>query len=169
MACNRPDQLLQVPDLLFEPTGVIKQIKEIIKTNENLKPVFVGSSLGGYYANYLAEKYNSKAVMINPAIRPYRLLSGYLGDQTNPYTLKSYCLTPSHMVQLQELEIATMSRPENRMVLLQTGDEVLDYREAADYYRSANCYVEQGGDHSFQNFARWLPQIVDFLEIKSDI
>lgn len=39
--------------------------------------VFVGSSLGGYYALKLAKKYSSKLVLINPSINPKESLKKY--------------------------------------------------------------------------------------------
>ena len=71
------------------------------------------------------------------------------------------------MIELQALIVDPMTRPQQRMVLLQTGDETLDYREAADYYAASICHVEQGGDHSFCHFEKWLPAIARFLEIDS--
>ncbi|MDG2079035.1 MAG: YqiA/YcfP family alpha/beta fold hydrolase, partial [Pseudomonadales bacterium] len=65
------------------------------------------------------------------------------------------------------LMVDPMTRPQQRMVLLQTGDETLDYREAADYYAGSVCHVEHGGDHSFRHFEKWLPAIAQFLEIDS--
>lgn len=160
---NNSTQAMIIPELSYAPAQAIKQVVSQLDHVES--PVFIGSSLGGYYANYLAEKYFTKAVLINPVVHPYRLLTDYLGPQTNPYTQNSYTLTQEHMLELQSIAVEHMSCPSDRMVLLQTGDEVLDYSEAADYYSNSKCYVESGGDHRFQNFERWLPDIQQFLQL----
>ena len=69
------------------------------------------------------------------------------------------------MIELQALSVNRIRQPEKRWVLLQTGDETLDYSQASAYYRRCKTVIEYGGDHSFQNFARWLPAITDFLII----
>ena len=57
----------------------VNQIEQIIKSNQ-LPVAFIGSSLGGYYASYFSSKYNSKAVLINPAIPPLEGFDIYLGE-----------------------------------------------------------------------------------------
>lgn len=158
-----PEVSCLVPQLPYAPQAAIEAIERIVASVD--EPVFVGSSLGGYYANYCAEKYGAKAAMVNPAVYPHRLLQGYLGPQTNPYTGESYTLQTQHMQELEALFVTTMQQPEDRWVLLQTGDETLDYREALGYFGENRCEVESGGDHAFVNFDRWLPDIAKFLEL----
>ena len=155
---------LQIPLLAFAPQEAIAQIDNLIVDAPNT--VLIGSSLGGYYANYFAEKYAVKAVLINPAVRPYELLGDYLGEQLNPYTGESYFLAAEHMQQLRAVAVHKMQRASNRMVLLQTGDETLDYRQAESYFANAVLEVEQGGDHSFVGFENKLEQIANFLDLK---
>ncbi len=154
-----------VPELPWRPTDAITGIKSIIEESQG-HIALIGSSLGGYYANYLSENFNIKAVLINPAVYPALLLKSYLGKQENPYTREVYYLSLEHMEELEKLFINKMISPENRKVLLQTGDETLDYREAEKYYKSSDCIVEQGGDHSFQNIEKHFNDIIQFLELK---
>lgn len=160
---------LQIPCLAFEPKEAAQQIEELIINARNSaligSPLLIGSSLGGFYANYFAEKYTIKAALINPAVRPYELLSDYLGEQLNPYTGERYCLNEEHMEQLRTLNVSNMKVPKNRLVLLQTGDETLDYRQAQKYFSSAHLEVEQGGNHGFTGFEKKLGQIARFLEL----
>lgn len=129
------------------------------------EPVLIGSSLGGFYANYLVEKSGCKAVLVNPAVYPYDLLQAYLGPQSNQYTGESYTLGSQDMVELRDLAVAQMKCPANRYLLLQTADETLDFSQASDYFSGCKSVIEYGGDHSFQRFERWLPSIAKFLEL----
>jgi len=122
---------------------------------------FVGSSLGGFYATYLAEKYGARAALINPAIDPHIGLRAYLGPQKNLHTGEPYELTESHLRDWQSLYVPRIS-PKRYLLLVETGDEVLDYRRAVERYAGAEQVVEQGGDHSLVSFPRHLARIVAF-------
>jgi predicted esterase YcpF (UPF0227 family) len=122
---------------------------------------FVGSSLGGFYATHLAEKHGAKAVLINPAIEPHVGLRAYLGPQTNLHTGAPYELTERHLEEWAALA-APVIRPERYFLLVETGDELLDYRQAVARYAGAKQVVIQGGDHSLQSFPEHLPAILRF-------
>lgn len=119
--------------------------------------------MGGYLSTWLVEQFGGKAVLINPAVRPFDLLQDFLGEQHNPYTNERFVLTAEHMRDLRQLYCDNLKQPENYKVLLQTGDEVLDYRLATEKYADSDLVIEQGGDHSFVDFDRHLAQIFDFL------
>ncbi|MEJ6706443.1 MAG: YqiA/YcfP family alpha/beta fold hydrolase [Porticoccus sp.] len=140
------DQLQAIIDQCREPVGLI------------------GSSLGGYYATWLAKKYGLKAVLVNPAVRPYESMSEYLGENTNYHSGERYMLNQSHIDMLRDLDTKEICVPDSIWVLLQTGDEVLDYRQAKMKYSHCILTIEPGGDHSFQNYTRHLPAIIDFLQ-----
>lgn len=122
---------------------------------------FVGSSLGGFYATHLAEKHGAKAVLINPAIEPHVGLRAYLGPQKNLHTGEPYQLTEAHLREWEKL-YAPRITPSRYLLLVETGDEVLDYREAVERYAGAQQVVVQGGDHSLQSFPQHLPRILEF-------
>ena len=112
----------------------------------------IGSSLGGFYATWLAEHYGARAVLINPAIRPYEDLRPFLGRQRNLYTGEEYEVTPAHFDELAALAVPRITRPERYFLLVRTGDEVLDWREAVAFYAGAFQYVAGGGDHGWTDF-----------------
>ena len=97
------------------------------KIRKDCRVCLIGSSLGGYYATWLAEQYDCRAVLINPAVRPYDFFEEYLGFNTNYYTAEQYELTMDHIEQLREIEVEQISNPDRYLMMLQTGDEVLDY------------------------------------------
>jgi hypothetical protein len=121
----------------------------------------VGSSLGGFYATHLAEKHDLRAVLINPAVTPQADLESYLGEQRNLYTGATYELTREHLDQWRALVVDRL-RPERYLLLVETGDEVLDYRHAVARYAGAEQVVIEGGDHALQSFPRHLPRILAF-------
>lgn len=121
----------------------------------------VGSSLGGYYATCLAEKHGIRAVLINPAITPHAGLRAYLGEQKNLHTGERYELTEAHLEAWKRLYVPQIT-PRRYLLLVETGDEVLDYREAVARYAGAEHIVVPGGDHSLQSFPQQLPRILAF-------
>jgi predicted esterase YcpF (UPF0227 family) len=122
---------------------------------------FVGSSLGGFYATWLAEKHGARAVLLNPAIEPHVGLRAYLGVQKNLHTGEPYELTEAHLREWERLFVPRIT-PSRYLLIVETGDEVLDYRQAVARYRGAEQVVIPGGDHSLQSFEQHLPRIVAF-------
>jgi predicted esterase YcpF (UPF0227 family) len=139
----------------------IAAIEALMAQHAGARFCFVGSSLGGYYATYLAEKHGAKAVLINPAIDPHVGLRAYLGEQKNLHTGEPYRLTEAHLREWQELWVPRVT-PSRYLLIVETGDEVLDYRRALERYAGAAQLVIEGGDHSLQSFPRHLPRILEF-------
>jgi hypothetical protein len=125
----------------------------------------IGSSLGGFYASYLTRRYGVPSVLVNPAVRPFELMESYLGDNQNPYSGEKYQLNRQHIEQLRALDVIQQPSPEKILLLVQKGDETLDYREALAKYRDSEQIVEDGGSHQFAGFERWIPRILDFLKV----
>ena len=125
-------------------------------------PTLVGSSLGGYYATYLAEKHGLRAVVVNPAVLAPLSLSAYLGPQTHLYTGETFDFTPAHIDELRALDVPALSHPERFWLLAETGDEVLDYRHAVARYAGCRQTVLDGGDHSFTRWDAYLDPILRF-------
>jgi hypothetical protein len=125
----------------------------------------VGSSLGGYYATYLSEKHGLKAVLLNPAVRPYELLAGHLGPQQNFHTGERYEFAPRHVEELRVLEVAAIT-PERFLLIAATGDEVLDYRAAVTRYRGCRQIVIDGSDHGLSDFGNHVDAVLEFCGIR---
>lgn len=122
---------------------------------------YLGSSLGGFYATYLVEKHGGRAVLINPAIDPHVGLRAYLGPQKNLYTGDAYQLTEAHLEEWRALVVPKIT-PSRYLLLVETGDEVLDYRRAVERYAGAEQVVVRGGDHTLQSFPTHLARILSF-------
>jgi predicted esterase YcpF (UPF0227 family) len=122
----------------------------------------VGSSLGGYYATHLAEKHRLKAALVNPAVVAPLSLAEYVGPQTNLYTGETFDFLPEYIEELRALEVPRLSRPQDFLLLVESGDEVLDYRQAVAKYAGARQVVLEGGDHSFTRWPEYLDEILRF-------
>ncbi len=123
----------------------------------------IGSSMGGFLATHFIETHGGKAVLINPAVEPFKLLKNYFGEHINPYTGEVFTIDESNVEQLLDLYKQTHKNDPNYLVYLQKGDETLDYRLAEDKYGSDCCVVEEGGDHSFVGLENHLGNIFRFL------
>jgi predicted esterase YcpF (UPF0227 family) len=163
VAAHHPQLRLVVPQLPNHPQAAMSLVCGLVEQYQGAVIGFIGSSMGGYFSSFLREKYGGKAVLINPAVQPYHLLADYLGEHVNPYTGQEFTLDASHVTDLTHFDTRILSKPENYWVLLQTGDETLDYCQAQHKYQHGKLTVEQGGDHSFQGYERYLPNIFQFL------
>ncbi|MDD3674841.1 MAG: YqiA/YcfP family alpha/beta fold hydrolase [Thauera propionica] len=127
-----------------------------------LAPTVVGSSLGGYYATWLAERHDLRAVLVNPAVVAPLSLEAYIGTQTNLYTGETFDFTGAHIDELRALEVPAITQPERYWLLAETGDEVLDYRHAVQKYAGARQTVLEGGDHGFSRWNDYLDAVIAF-------
>jgi len=141
------------------PEQAIERLEGII--NEYEITGIIASSLGGFYATYLSEKYHLKAVLINPSTRPYETLERYLGENKThdgvPFVWRREYLT---QLRRYAVPAPTGSR---YAVFLKEGDEILDYRVAVAYYQGAECMIEKDGSHRFEDFERHLKRVDAFL------
>ena len=120
----------------------------------------IGSSLGGHYANHLAEKHGLKAVLVNPAVTARLDLGKFVGDHDNFHSGEHFTFTAAHADQLGAQ--VRQPTPERYWLLLEEGDEVLDYRQAQAFYAGCRQTVLPGGDHSFTRFPEFVPQLIEF-------
>ncbi len=149
------------PQLPHLPDRAVAVLEAEMERHSKEKITLVGSSLGGFYATWLAEKHNVRTVLMNPAIDPHVGLRAYLGPQQAFPGGERYELTEEHLRQWKELFVINV-HPERYLLLVETGDEVLDYRAAVRKYRGAKQLVVQGGDHTLASFPEQIPLILEF-------
>ena len=157
---------LRIPALHHHPRQAIAQLQQAIA--ELGRPLLVGSSLGGYYATFLARQHDLPMLLINPAVLPHRRFAGYLGEQCNHYAGERWWLDETPVQALAELEVPPPEAPARCQVWLQTADETLDYREAERYYRACALTIEAGGEHGFAGFALHVPRLLAFAGIAAE-
>jgi predicted esterase YcpF (UPF0227 family) len=125
----------------------------------------IGSSLGGFYATWVAEQTGCRAALLNPAIHPARDLASHLGEQNtwnNPE--ERFFFRPEFVDELQALSCASITRPERYYALIAKGDELLDWREMTGHYPGARIRLLEGGDHALSNFSTYIDELFAFLD-----
>lgn len=154
------------PALPHRPREAIALIESEMARHPGADFTFIGSSLGGFYATYLAEQYDARAVLLNPAVDPHTGLRASLGPQQNLYTGARYELTERHLAEWASLWQPAIT-PARYLLLVETGDEVLDYRRAVARYAGCRQIVIEGGDHSLKSFPEHLDAILGFARLES--
>ena len=163
----RPDWRFHCPSLSAYPGSAIATITSLLDELRGQPTALIGSSLGGFWATGFAERYGLPAVLINPAVSPQTRFHEFVGQPLrNYYTEDTYTLQPGDLADLASVDTRHLQHPQNLWVLLQTGDETLDYRLAAQKYADCRLTIEEGGNHSFAGYDHWLPPITEFLNEK---
>jgi hypothetical protein len=147
-----------VPTLDDRPARAIQQVADACNAL-GADLTLVGSSLGGFYATVMAERLGCRAALLNPAVHPHRHFQKYLGPQKNMYTGEEFVLTEEHVGELRALDPGAITRPDRYWLFVETGDIVLDYREAVEFYEGALQTVVQGGDHALVSFPEHVPEL----------
>lgn len=158
-----PDVSLHVPDIPYTPREAWQELTTLCQQTQPV--ALIGSSLGGFLATCLAERYQVPAALINPAVNPHLLLRQHLGRYYHPVRQTHYDVTADELPHLEALVPAQLHYPKHYLVLLQTGDEVLDYRHALQFYADSQLDVQEGGDHAYQNLQSRLWDIVNFCQL----
>ena len=157
--CFGDDEVLS-PDLPICPLDAMTILENLI--DEHPVDLMLGSSLGGYYAEWLNGCHKIPSVLINPAVKPYELLTEFIGTNQHWCTGEPFELTSEHVENLKQYSRREPGPDEHYLVLLHSDDEVLDYRVAAERYRDFNVVIEQGGNHRFENLDHYLAEIEAF-------
>lgn len=168
LAKNQPNFDFCCPQLSSYPSQAIAQIEA--ELDSLTQPVYViGSSLGGFWATNLVERgLVAKAVLVNPAVDPHTRFDEFKNQPLQSYySDETYCLTEKDLQDLVALNYVEPQQPNKYMLMVQTGDETLDYRMATKKYRHCKQIVEEGGSHTFDGYENWLPQIIEFFTQQS--
>jgi uncharacterized protein len=127
----------------------------------------IGSSLGGFYATWLAEKIGCRAILLNPAIDPARDLQAHIGLQPVYFSNEEIEFRPEFIHQLRELEVP-VTRRERYFLIAATGDTVIDYRAMVAKYRGAQQRLIDGSDHELSDFAQYIDEVLSFCGVGAD-
>ena len=149
------------------PLLAINNLEQIIESYLKLgeKVSLIGSSLGGFYSLYLANKYNLKAVLINPALNPKNTLKRFytFGFVKNYYDKSRFEITKEQLDSLINFEVKEMKNRENILALIQKGDEIIDFKESIKVLKNCEIILEDGGNHSFKDIERYFSKIDYFF------
>lgn len=160
------------PMLPVSPREAMAEVEALIaglSTRDGAKPVLIGSSLGGYYATWLAERHGLRAAMLNPATHPERDLAKYVGEQPLWHGGGTIRVEPHHLDELRALAMPAVTQPDRYYLLASTGDEVLDYREMLAHFPGAATRVIDGSDHGISDFAQYMDEVLVFCGVPADL
>lgn len=163
-ARGRGDDFL-CPQLPASPRAAARLIETTARLEDARELALVGSSLGGYYATWLAERTGCRAVLLNPAITPYEDLRHHLGVQPVFFSDRTVEIKPEYMDELRALEVPAITRPERYFLIAATGDEVIDWRKMAARYAGCRQRIVEGSDHQLADFADYLDEVLAFCGI----
>ena len=151
------------PQLPASPAAAIELILDTVRPTE--RDVVVGSSLGGYYARYIAEQCGSRTVLLNPSVQPAQSLARHLGRGTMFHSDQPFEFLAAHLDELKRFEVQLVSRPKRSLLIAATGDELLDWRDMVDAWPGAQTRVIEGSDHALSDFATHIGLVLSFAGI----
>jgi predicted esterase YcpF (UPF0227 family) len=167
VVASRMEQLgragdLVCPQLPASPKQAMELALSLVDGVPAQQLSIVGSSLGGYYATWLAERLGCRAVLLNPAIVPLKDLDQHVGVTTAWHSDQPFEFKREYIDELRALKVDQISRPERYFLIAATGDEVLDYRDMVAHYAGARQHVIEGSDHAISEFADLVDDVLAF-------
>ncbi|HQT42254.1 MAG TPA: YqiA/YcfP family alpha/beta fold hydrolase [Polynucleobacter sp.] len=152
------------PQLLASPKQSMDMVTSHIDQSDADNIIIIGSSLGGFYTNYLAEKYQCKGIALNPAVYAARELEPHVGMMTEYDSDKPFEFKAQYIDELRALQVEKISDPQRYFLIAAKGDELLDWKEMVAFYKGAKQLVLEGSDHGIADYADHLPAVMDFIQ-----
>lgn len=161
-----PQVTLWCPQLPPSPREAMALVTQGIAGWPRKRMAVVGSSLGGFYATWVAEQTGCRAALLNPAVDPARDLAKYIGEQTSWHDPQErFFFRPEFVDELRALSVQAITHPERYFALIAKGDEVLDWREMTGRYPGTHLRLLEGSDHAISEFADYLDEMLAFLDL----
>lgn len=160
-AIGRANELI-CPQLPASPKEAMALVLTLVERYPAEQLALIGSSLGGFYATWLAERLGCRAALLNPAVDPLTNLDKHVGVTTEYHSDKPFEFKREYIAELGELKVERITRPERYFLLAATGDEVLDYRDMVTRYAGAQQHVIDGSDHAISEFPQYVDEVLDF-------
>lgn len=151
------------PQLHASPKQSMDMVTNYIDQSGADKIVIIGSSLGGFYTNYLAEKYACKAIVLNPAVRAARELAPHVGMLTSYDNDEPFDFRSEYIDELKVLQVEKITSPDRYFLIAAKGDELLDWREMVKFYGGSHQLVLEGSDHGIADYDNHLPKVMEFV------
>lgn len=122
----------------------------------------VGSSLGGYYATWIAERTGCRAVLLNPVVAAVRDLSGLVGEHKMYHSNDSFRFLQEYLAELADMAVPVITFAQRYFLIAAKGDELLDWREMTSHYQGARQLVLSGSDHGLSDFPDYGDEVLRF-------
>ena len=160
-ALGRASELI-CPQLPASPKEAMALALTLIERYDTSELAIIGSSLGGYYATWLAERLGCRAVLLNPAVYPLKDLDKHVGVTTEYHSDRVFEFKREYIDELGALAVPAITRPERYFLIAASGDEVLDYRDMTAHYAGARQQVIDGSDHAITEFGQYVDEVLAF-------
>ncbi|NHZ80036.1 esterase [Massilia sp. CCM 8695] len=160
-ALGRASELI-CPQLPASPKEAMALALTLVERHDASELAIIGSSLGGYYATWLAERLGCRAVLLNPAVYPLKDLDKHVGVTTEYHSDKVFEFKRAYIDQLGALAVPAITRPERYFLIAASGDDVLDYRDMTAHYAGARQHVIDGSDHAIAEFGQYVDEVLAF-------
>lgn len=171
---HHPDVHWWCPQLPPSPAQAMAEVMDGVASWPRHAMAVVGSSLGGFYARWLALQTDcAKAALLNPPAFPARDLARHIGEQTHWHNPRErFFFQPAYVDELRALttDIAEgttrqPATPDRLWALITQGDEVLDWREMQAFCAGGQTTVLPGGDHAISDFDAHIDPLFAFLNL----
>ncbi len=164
VSSRHPQVIWLCPQLPPSPQQAMAQVLDSIAHWPRHRMAIVGSSLGGFYATWLAEQIGCKAVLLNPAVYPARDLAAHLGENTQWHDPESsFVFEAAYVEDLRAMEVTHITKPERYFAVIAKGDEVLDWQEMTAQYPGAAIKLLEAGDHALSDYDQHLDAVLGFV------
>lgn len=165
-AAGRADELI-CPQLPASPSAAMELVLKLVERYPADELAIIGSSLGGFYATWLAERLGCRAALLNPAVDPLKDLEKHVGVTTAWHSDEPFEFKQEYIAELAALRVERITRPERYFLLAATGDEVLDYRDMVRHYAGARQHVIEGSNHAIPEFPQYVDEVLAFCGKKA--
>ncbi len=166
VAQRHPRVTLWCPQLPPSPRAAMDLVMQGIAGWPREGMAVMGSSLGGYYATWIAEQTGCRAVLLNPAVHAARDLASQVGTHPSWHEPQAFFeFKAGYLDELRALAVPAITRPERYYALIARGDEVLDWREMSAHYPGTAGRVLEGSDHAITEFPHYLDEVLAFLDL----
>ncbi|MBU6440766.1 MAG: alpha/beta fold hydrolase [Betaproteobacteria bacterium] len=162
------------PQLPPSPREAMELCLALVREAAPSRLVLIGSSLGGFYATWLAERLDCRAALLNPAVNPARDLRAQIGelDSWHDPSLR-FRFTAEHVRELHAYEVgdlgSALPHPERYLAVIARDDEVLDWREMSQRYRGCELRLAEHGGHALDDYAQaHRDAVLAFLGLRAD-
>ena len=168
VAREHPGATWWCPQLPPSPQMAMQMVLQGLADWPAERMAVVGSSLGGFYATFVAARRGCRAVLLNPAVHPARDLARYIGEQTSWHDpAERFFFEPQFVDELRALEIPITQALPPMLAVIAKGDEVLDRREMQARYARAQLRLVEGSDHALSDFDAHADAVFAFLNLLS--
>ncbi|MCG2583442.1 YqiA/YcfP family alpha/beta fold hydrolase [Massilia sp. TS11] len=162
MAARGRGDAFMCPQLPASPKAAMALCLRLVAHYDSEELALIGSSLGGFYATWLAEQLDCRAVLLNPAVHPFQDLERHVGVSTQYHSDAPFEFKRDYLAELDDLAVPAISAPDRYYLIAASGDEVLDYRQMVSHYAGARQTIIDGSDHALSDYAEHVDAVLAF-------